>query len=66
MPHRGRMNFLVNLLDYPPRDLFRKIQGKTDVPSELYTAVDDVVHHLSTSNYKTYQSKLDIKFLTFD
>ncbi len=25
MPHRGRMNFLTNILNYPARDLFRKI-----------------------------------------
>ena len=56
MPHRGRMNFLVNLLDFPPRDLFRKIQGKHDLPSELYNALDDVVHHLSTSNKRVYKS----------
>ncbi len=52
------MNFLLNLLDFPPRDLFRKIQGFLDVPKELYTAVDDVVHHLSTSNKKVFNSIL--------
>ena len=32
MPHRGRLNTLVNVLDYPASLLFRKISGKTDTP----------------------------------
>ncbi len=32
MPHRGRLNTLTNILEYQPRNLFRKISGKTDTP----------------------------------
>ena len=32
MPHRGRMNTLTNVLHYAPRNIFRKIAGKTDTP----------------------------------
>lgn len=34
--HRGRMNVLVNILEYPPKDLFYKISGKNDIPEEIY------------------------------
>lgn len=34
MPHRGRLNLLLNVLDYQGRYLFRKIAGKTDTPSD--------------------------------
>lgn len=33
MSHRGRFNILTNLLDYPVKNLLRKISGKTDTPS---------------------------------
>jgi 2-oxoglutarate dehydrogenase complex dehydrogenase (E1) component-like enzyme len=32
MPHRGRLNTLVNVLGYEAKNLFRKISGKTDTP----------------------------------
>lgn len=57
MPHRGRFNVLVELLDYPAEELFRKISGKSDLPSEFYTAIDDVTSHVATSTRKAYSSK---------
>ena len=32
MPHRGRLNTLVSVLDYPASHLFRRISGKLDTP----------------------------------
>ena len=57
MPHRGRLNTLVNVLDYPASLLFRKISGKCDTPTELFTVVDDVVSHVAQSVKKTYNGK---------
>jgi probable 2-oxoglutarate dehydrogenase E1 component DHKTD1 len=54
MPHRGRLNVLCNLLDYPPQDLFRKIMGNNDLPDEWATGIDDVVSHISISAKKSY------------
>lgn len=56
IPHRGRLNVLVNLLDYPAADLFRKISGKTDTPSDLVSAIDDVTSHIAQSVQKTYKT----------
>ena len=56
IPHRGRLNVLVNLLDYPTTDLLRKISGKTDTPSDLIGAIDDVTSHIAQSIVKTYQT----------
>lgn len=54
MPHRGRMNTLTNVLDYAPRNIFRKIAGKTDTPHELVQAIDDVTSHVAQSTTKKY------------
>lgn len=56
IPHRGRLNALVNLLDYPAADLFRKVSGKTDTPSDLVSAFDDVTSHIAQSVVKKYQT----------
>ncbi|CDO71005.1 hypothetical protein BN946_scf184844.g9 [Trametes cinnabarina] len=34
MPHRGRLNFLTGLLEYPPSALFHKIKGGSELPLE--------------------------------
>ena len=49
MPHRGRLNVLCNLLDYPLVDLLRKISGHSDFPAELHNYIDDVVSHIAVS-----------------
>jgi probable 2-oxoglutarate dehydrogenase E1 component DHKTD1 len=54
MPHRGRLNVLCNLLDYPPEDLMRKIKGYNDMPSTFYTGIDDVVSHIAVSRKKKF------------
>lgn len=56
MPHRGRLNTLVNIMDYPTRDLFHKMQGKCDIPKDFYNRVDDVVSHIACSNKKIFKS----------
>jgi hypothetical protein len=55
---------MLSILDYAPADLFRKIMGRSDMPEEYSAGVafcaysifqiDDVVHHLSTSNSKLF------------
>lgn len=44
---------MMGLLNFPPQDIFRKVQKDAfDLPEEFTNAhnADDVVHHLSTSN----------------
>jgi probable 2-oxoglutarate dehydrogenase E1 component DHKTD1 len=57
MPHRGRINTLVNVLDYGGRFIFRKIAGKTGTPSELRNVVDDITSHTAQSTTKNYDGK---------
>lgn len=53
MPHRGRLNVLPLILDYPVAYLFTKIQGKRDMPKEI-EGIDDVVSHVAVSNQKLF------------
>jgi len=50
MNHRGRLNMLVNLLEYPLKDLLLKIMGRSDMNSSILGGSDDVISHLGCSN----------------
>ncbi len=55
MPHRGRLNVLTLLLDYPVYQLLRKIQGACDIPeAESIMATDDVTSHVGCSNARVF------------
>lgn len=45
MPHRGRLNLLTDLLQYPASALFHKIKGGCELPEGL-GAEGDVLSHL--------------------
>ncbi|UJR09540.1 hypothetical protein I4U23_013777 [Adineta vaga] len=56
MPHRGRNNLLVCLLNYPAATMFRKIKGKHEFPKDV-KSTGDVLSHLYTSTDLTYDGK---------
>ncbi|KAJ1827909.1 hypothetical protein LPJ56_001401 [Coemansia sp. RSA 2599] len=59
MPHRGRLNILIDLLKYPPRALFHKLQGNPEFPQDL-PASGDVISHIASSPKLNYGCKDDI------
>eukprot|EP00164_Ancoracysta_twista_P008839 GFYU01012886.1.p1 GENE.GFYU01012886.1~~GFYU01012886.1.p1 ORF type:complete len:936 (+),score=341.38 GFYU01012886.1:174-2981(+) len=46
--HRGRLNLLVGLLDYPARQMFSKIKGASELPPDV-EGCGDVLSHLAQS-----------------
>eukprot|EP00474_Spongospora_subterranea_P000369 CRZ00827.1 hypothetical protein [Spongospora subterranea] len=56
MPHRGRSNVLLTILDYPPRSYFSKVKGMSHTLIAGQLGSDDVVSHLATSVNKRYDS----------
>ncbi|PVU95289.1 hypothetical protein BB559_002791 [Furculomyces boomerangus] len=58
MPHRGRINTLTNLLNFPARKIFNKVQGKSEFPDELNISGDVPTHFFSdtTLNYNNGNS----------
>jgi probable 2-oxoglutarate dehydrogenase E1 component DHKTD1 len=58
MPHRGRLNLLANLLNYPPVIMFQKMLGKPEFDlSQANGATGDVLSHLFTSTDLKYGDK---------
>jgi hypothetical protein len=57
MPHRGRLNFLTDLLEFSPIALFHKIKGGYELPAELGVE-GDVLSHLSLHDHLRYSSTL--------
>uniref|UniRef100_UPI00398F6A1A 2-oxoadipate dehydrogenase complex component E1 n=1 Tax=Pristiophorus japonicus TaxID=55135 RepID=UPI00398F6A1A len=48
LPHRGRLNLLTGLLQFPPELMFRKMHGLSEFP-ENSPATGDVLSHLTAS-----------------
>ena len=46
MPHRGRLNLLCDLLEYPHASLFSKMKGNSELPNGT-AHTGDVISHLS-------------------
>lgn len=44
MPHRGRLNLLTGMLNFPPVKMFAKLKGKSNFP-EKYQVTGDVLSH---------------------
>eukprot|EP01087_Luapelamoeba_hula_P009178 TRINITY_DN2357_c0_g1_i1.p1 TRINITY_DN2357_c0_g1~~TRINITY_DN2357_c0_g1_i1.p1 ORF type:complete len:945 (+),score=124.00 TRINITY_DN2357_c0_g1_i1:33-2867(+) len=59
MPHRGRLNFLTGMLQYPASNVFSKIQGHSDAPDpSVYKAgTGDVLSHIAQSVDLSYENK---------
>ncbi|PSN50780.1 putative 2-oxoglutarate dehydrogenase E1 component DHKTD1 [Blattella germanica] len=48
MPHRGRLNLLTGMLQFPPAQLFRKLKGISEFPEHV-KATGDVPSHFTSS-----------------
>ncbi|CAO3659061.1 unnamed protein product [Rhizopus stolonifer] len=55
MPHRGRLNLLCDLLQYPPAALFHKMKGLSELPDSF--ASGDVISHLTNNPDLDYHGK---------
>ncbi|KAJ1950227.1 hypothetical protein EC988_004468, partial [Linderina pennispora] len=59
MPHRGRLNILIDLLKYQPRKLFHKLAGNAEFPEDLPVS-GDVISHLASSPRLNYGASDDL------
>ena len=56
MPHRGRLNVLVNVMGKPYRQLFHEFQGGAANPSEVEGS-GDVKYHLGASSDREFDGR---------
>ncbi|KAL0089060.1 hypothetical protein F4703DRAFT_1839178 [Phycomyces blakesleeanus] len=56
MPHRGRLNLLCDLLEYPQAALFSKMKGNSELPKGTFGS-GDVISHLVNNPDLTYDGK---------
>jgi probable 2-oxoglutarate dehydrogenase E1 component DHKTD1 len=56
MPHRGRLNLLCDLLNYPHAALFHKMKGFSELPEGTF-ASGDVISHLTNNPDLEYHGK---------
>ncbi|GFY41628.1 probable 2-oxoglutarate dehydrogenase E1 component DHKTD1, mitochondrial [Trichonephila inaurata madagascariensis] len=63
IPHRGRLNLLTGLLNFPPVIMFKKMLGFPEFPSDI-DATGDVLSHLTgLTEYKFKDSSVHITLL---
>jgi 2-oxoglutarate dehydrogenase E1 component len=56
MPHRGRLNVLVNVMGKPYRQLFHEFQGGSAKPSDVQGS-GDVKYHLGASSDRSFDGR---------
>ena len=63
MPHRGRLNLMTGLLNYPPEALFSKLKGNPEMPpAEGFTG--DVLSHLCNFSFNLEVCKNNVGSFT--
>uniref|UniRef100_A0A0K0FKJ6 Transket_pyr domain-containing protein n=1 Tax=Strongyloides venezuelensis TaxID=75913 RepID=A0A0K0FKJ6_STRVS len=54
--HRGRLNLLVELMEFPVVQMFRKIKGKPEFPEDVSGSGDVLSHLTSSFDFKSQDS----------
>ncbi|XP_011306220.1 probable 2-oxoglutarate dehydrogenase E1 component DHKTD1, mitochondrial, partial [Fopius arisanus] len=63
MPHRGRLNFLTGMLQFPPEKLFRKLKGLPEFPDDVKATGDVPSHFVSSVDLNLTTKKLHVTML---
>lgn len=61
--HRGRLNLLTGLLQFPPEILFRKLQGLSEFPNITKCTGDVISHLVSSTDLNIEQKNLHVSML---
>ncbi|XP_065339741.1 probable 2-oxoglutarate dehydrogenase E1 component DHKTD1 homolog, mitochondrial [Cloeon dipterum] len=63
MPHRGRLNLLTGMFNFPPAALFRKLKGQFEFPPSAQATGDVISHLTSTTNLEIDGKSLHLTML---
>uniref|UniRef100_A0AC35FBU2 Transketolase-like pyrimidine-binding domain-containing protein n=1 Tax=Panagrolaimus sp. PS1159 TaxID=55785 RepID=A0AC35FBU2_9BILA len=61
--HRGRLNLLAELMEFPVVQMFRKAKGKKEFPDDVQGSGDVMSHFTSSFDYSTLEGKVHITML---
>uniref|UniRef100_A0AC34GWS8 Transketolase-like pyrimidine-binding domain-containing protein n=1 Tax=Panagrolaimus sp. ES5 TaxID=591445 RepID=A0AC34GWS8_9BILA len=61
--HRGRLNLLTELMEFPVVQMFRKAKGKPEFPPEVQGSGDVMSHFTSSFDYKTSEGNVHVTML---
>ena len=61
--HRGRLNLLTGLLNFPPEKLFRKLRGLSEFPDATRCTGDVISHLVSSTDLNIDKKNLHVTML---
>ncbi|KAI9320536.1 oxoglutarate dehydrogenase, E1 component [Dichotomocladium elegans] len=64
MPHRGRLNLLCDLLEYPYAALFSKIKGNSELPDNTVHSGDVISHLINNPDLKYNDHSVHVSLLS--
>lgn len=65
MPHRGRLNVLVNIFGKDEKDIFAEFQEKHAlIDDDVWGNTDDVKYHLGTTHERVFQNGHTMSLVT--
>ncbi|RZC41620.1 2-oxoglutarate dehydrogenase E1 component DHKTD1 -like protein, mitochondrial, partial [Asbolus verrucosus] len=63
MPHRGRLNLLTGMLNFPPVRMFSKLRGKSNFPKKYQVTGDVLSHFISSTDLQFGDKTLHVSLL---
>nr|XP_003706992.1 PREDICTED: probable 2-oxoglutarate dehydrogenase E1 component DHKTD1 homolog, mitochondrial isoform X1 [Megachile rotundata] len=63
MAHRGRLNFLTGMLNFPLVKMFRKLRGFNEFPDNASATGDVVTHYVSSTDLNFDEKNLHVTML---
>lgn len=61
--HRGRLNFLTGMLNFPLKKLFRQLRGYSEFPDDVDATGDVISHFVSSTNLNIDRKNLHVTVL---
>lgn len=64
MPHRGRLNLLCDMLQFPYAGLFHKMKGNSELPEGVFASGDVISHLVNNPDLYYGEDKVHVSLLS--
>ncbi|KAK5981291.1 hypothetical protein GCK32_018978, partial [Trichostrongylus colubriformis] len=61
--HRGRLNLLTEMMQFPVVQMFRKMRGKPEFPDDVHGSGDVLSHFTSSFDHQTPEGTVHVSML---